>query len=60
MPPVIVNSMKFFCNAPLQRPSVEFEICAHFGVDSDLGLDLDVYSHPDMVVQQLGPFLNLN
>ena len=38
---------------PPQWPSVEFEICADFGFDSDLGLDLDVHPHPDMVVQQL-------
>jgi hypothetical protein len=42
-----------FCDAPPQWPSVEFEICADFGFDSDLGLDLDVHPHPDMVVQQL-------
>ena len=30
---------EIFCNAPPQWPSVEFELCADFGFDSDLGFN---------------------
>jgi hypothetical protein len=42
-----------FCNGSPHWPFEEFELRADSGLDSELGLDLDLHPPADMVVQQL-------